>query len=179
MNKVIMSVAVLVLVAVPAAEAKTSAVTTRCGVINTAAGPVRLAPGSGVCVENPGLLKAEPGQKLSITLRVHGASRDAAAVVVSGQPGTLVRELSPMKRLQAGAVASDVALLPIEFTAENKGYFYIILATSSGNGDNRRTSMITLPVNVGKVNPRDYLQKNGTMMTAPSGRKVISLPAKQ
>ncbi len=135
-------------------------------------------PGTGVCLNYHLPAKINPGQsfvvKLSFTNFYHHDLRSEIRVPAELKFSTKARSLQ-----KAAEGLSNGDQQSLSFSAEQKGMYYIYVKAQTGYKDNHRTTVFAIPINVGGVDPADYLKTNGRLKTTADGEKIMSMKAHQ
>ncbi len=176
----------LLLVGVTQAQAKSTVISkatiTNCGVVHFSLNGVSKTaqgkPGAGVCLTYNVPQKIKPGDTFLVKMSLTGPSDGSLRSEIKA--GQNLQYVSRKQSLQkVGASMSKGEQQQLLFSAGKKGFYYIYVNAKTGFGNNSRTRIFAIPVNVGGVNPRDYLKTNGILRTTVTGEKIISMQAAQ
>ena len=147
----------------PVAKAKASSHWTR-----AAAGKHN---GSGIRVSYIVPAGMQPGQSARVQLQFSGVTADDAKVEWRGPAGSSISSAQLGAATTMALPAGQVTTISLDVTAAADGMAYLDVFTSQGG----RGSAQSLPLKVGSG--KVALKREGTMQTAPSGEKVLSLPS--
>lgn len=113
----------------------------------------------------------QPGQSARVQLQFSGVTADDASVEWRGPAGSNVSSAQLGAASSMALPAGQVTAISLDITPAADGMAYLDVFTSQGG----RGSAQSVPLKVGSG--AVHLKREGTMQTAPSGEKVISLPS--
>ncbi|HFB64412.1 MAG TPA: hypothetical protein ENJ60_02635 [Aeromonadales bacterium] len=173
---------VLIALGMGQVQAKSGQVSANCGTVKTSINgiprTIQGKPGAGVCLTYQVPQKINPGERFVVELSLtNNRNKDLRSEIKMAKELHFLTKTRSLQKT-ADAISQGNRQL-LTFTAEKKGFYYIYVNAQTGFAENRRTSVFAIPVNVGGVNPRDYLKANGTLKTTASGEQIVSMKASQ
>lgn len=163
-------------------QAKSAQASAHCGTVETTINGVQQTiqgkPGAGVCLSYQIPQKINPGQAFVVEISLTKNSDNNLNTQIRASKALNFSTKTQSLRKAADSISEGNRQL-LTFSARKKGLYYIYVKAQTGFAENHRTSTFAIPVNVGEVNPRDYLKTNGTLKTTVSGEKIISMKASQ
>jgi len=135
-------------------------------------------PGATVCLKYQVPQKIIPGTNftLQIQLSNNGQSKLQSKLKLPSKIQFSTKVQSQQK------ISTDInkgLSSQFQLKASEKGFYYIHLIVVSGIGDAKRMRAFAIPINVGEVNPRDYLKTNGQIKITDKGKKIVDMQAIQ
>ena len=135
------------------------------------AAPAGKANGSGVRLSYLVPANLQPGQIARVELRFSGVAVDDARVNWRAPAGSTVTSQQVGAATSMTLPVGEVTTITLDITPAADGMAYLDVFTAQGG----RASAQSVPLKVGSG--KVAMKREGTVQTAPSGERVISLPS--
>lgn len=146
--------------------------------INGKVRQVAKKPGAGICLNYQLPEVINPGDMFELKLNYSGHLNGSLKSQL--RLPTALAEVKTQQSLKQSIQSMDQGQQSLlRLRANEKGFYYIRLLASINDGQQNKTRAFAIPVNIGNVDPADYLKKNGELKVNDKGVTIMDMKAIQ